>query len=85
MWRRRGVGNLLGVRRVAGKTTILRIIAVGTTYRAKSYCTKKTHRASGARTGVGVIFQSYALFPKMTVEKTMPVNGLRINTGAQGS
>ena len=63
----------------SGKTTILRIIAgLEMPYRGKVVLHGKDVTDLPARErGVGVIFQSYALFPKMTVEKNIGY-GLRI-------
>ena len=62
-----------------GKTTILRIIAgLEQPYTGKIVLHGKDVTELPARErGVGVIFQSYALFPKMTVEKNIGY-GLRI-------
>src|SRR5215470_7978141 len=63
----------------SGKTTILRIIAgLEMPYTGKVILYGKDVTELPARErGVGVIFQSYALFPKMTVEKNIGY-GLRI-------
>ncbi len=63
----------------SGKTTILRIIAgLEQPYTGKIILHDKDVTELPARErGVGVIFQSYALFPKMTVEKNIGY-GLRI-------
>ena len=63
----------------SGKTTILRIIAgLEMPYTGKVILHGKDVTDLPARErGVGVIFQSYALFPKMTVEKNIGY-GLRI-------
>lgn len=63
----------------SGKTTILRIIAgLEMPYTGKIILHGKEVTELPARErGVGVIFQSYALFPKMTVEKNIGY-GLRI-------
>src|SRR5687768_5928782 len=63
----------------SGKTTILRIIAgLEQPYTGKVMLHSKDVTELPARErGVGVIFQSYALFPKMTVEKNIGY-GLRI-------
>ena len=63
----------------SGKTTILRIIAgLEMPYTGKVILHGKDVTELPARErGVGVIFQSYALFPKMTVEKNIGY-GLRI-------
>jgi ABC-type Fe3+/spermidine/putrescine transport system ATPase subunit len=63
----------------SGKTTILRIIAgLEMPYTGKVMLHGKDVTELPARErGVGVIFQSYALFPKMTVEKNIGY-GLRI-------
>lgn len=63
----------------SGKTTILRIIAgLEQPYTGKVVLHNKDVTELPARErGVGVIFQSYALFPKMTVEKNIGY-GLRI-------
>jgi sulfate transport system ATP-binding protein len=63
----------------SGKTTILRIIAgLEQPYTGKIVLHNKDVTELPARErGVGVIFQSYALFPKMTVEKNIGY-GLRI-------
>lgn len=63
----------------SGKTTILRIIAgLEMPYTGKVILHGKEVTELPARErGVGVIFQSYALFPKMTVEKNVGY-GLRI-------
>jgi ABC-type Fe3+/spermidine/putrescine transport system ATPase subunit len=63
----------------SGKTTILRIIAgLEMPYTGKVILHSKDVTELPARErGVGVIFQSYALFPKMTVEKNIGY-GLRI-------
>ncbi|HEX6716567.1 MAG TPA: ABC transporter ATP-binding protein [Pyrinomonadaceae bacterium] len=63
----------------SGKTTILRIIAgLEMPYTGKIILHGKDVTELPARErGVGVIFQSYALFPKMTVEKNIGY-GLRI-------
>ena len=63
----------------SGKTTILRIIAgLEMPYTGKVILHGKDVTELPARDrGVGVIFQSYALFPKMTVEKNIGY-GLRI-------
>jgi ABC-type Fe3+/spermidine/putrescine transport system ATPase subunit len=63
----------------SGKTTILRIIAgLEQPYTGKIFLHGKDVTELPARErGVGVIFQSYALFPKMTVEKNIGY-GLRI-------
>src|SRR5918997_5183670 len=63
----------------SGKTTILRIIAgLEMPYTGKVVLHGKDVTDLPARErGVGVIFQSYALFPKMTVEKNIGY-GLRI-------
>ncbi len=63
----------------SGKTTILRIIAgldLPNTGRVILHGKDVTDMPARER-GVGVIFQSYALFPKMTVEKNIGY-GLRI-------
>jgi putative spermidine/putrescine transport system ATP-binding protein len=63
----------------SGKTTILRIIA-GLEMPLKGKVTlhgKDVTDLPARERGVGVIFQSYALFPKMTVEKNVGY-GLRI-------
>jgi ABC-type Fe3+/spermidine/putrescine transport system ATPase subunit len=63
----------------SGKTTILRVIAgLEQPYTGKVLLHGKDVTELPARErGVGVIFQSYALFPKMTVEKNIGY-GLRI-------
>src|SRR5215207_9885644 len=63
----------------SGKTTILRIVAgLEMPYTGKVILHGKDVTELPARErGVGVIFQSYALFPKMTVEKNIGY-GLRI-------
>ena len=63
----------------SGKTTILRIIAgLEQPYTGKIVLHGRDVTELPARErGVGVIFQSYALFPKMTVEKNIGY-GLRI-------
>jgi ABC-type Fe3+/spermidine/putrescine transport system ATPase subunit len=63
----------------SGKTTILRIIAgLEQPYTGKIILHGKDVTELPARErGVGVIFQAYALFPKMTVEKNIGY-GLRI-------
>src|SRR3977135_12366 len=63
----------------SGKTTILRIIAgLEQPYTGKVILHGKDVTELPARErGVGVIFQSYALFPKMTVEKNIGY-GLKI-------
>ncbi len=63
----------------SGKTTILRIIAgLEMPYTGKVILHGKDVTELPARErGVGVIFQAYALFPKMTVEKNIGY-GLRI-------
>jgi ABC-type Fe3+/spermidine/putrescine transport system ATPase subunit len=63
----------------SGKTTILRLIAgLEMPYTGKVMLHGKDVTELPARErGVGVIFQSYALFPKMTVEKNIGY-GLRI-------
>lgn len=63
----------------SGKTTILRIIAgLEMPYTGKVMLHGRDVTELPARErGVGVIFQSYALFPKMTVEKNIGY-GLRI-------
>jgi ABC-type Fe3+/spermidine/putrescine transport system ATPase subunit len=63
----------------SGKTTILRIIAgLEQPYTGKVVLHGKDVTELPARErGVGVIFQAYALFPKMTVEKNISY-GLRI-------
>src|SRR5215213_2791015 len=63
----------------SGKTTILRVIAgLEMPYTGKVILHGKDVTELPARErGVGVIFQSYALFPKMTVEKNIGY-GLRI-------
>ena len=63
----------------SGKTTILRIIAgLEQPYTGKVILHGRDVTELPARErGVGVIFQSYALFPKMTVEKNISY-GLRI-------
>src|SRR5712671_1345723 len=63
----------------SGKTTILRIIAgLEQPYTGKVVLHGKDVTELPARErGVGVIFQSYALFPKMTVERNIGY-GLRI-------
>jgi sulfate transport system ATP-binding protein len=63
----------------SGKTTILRIIAgLEQPYTGKIMLHGKDVTELPARErGVGVIFQSYALFPKMTVEKNIGY-GLKI-------
>src|SRR6266850_1358611 len=63
----------------SGKTTILRIIAgLEQPYTGNIILHNKDVTELPARErGVGVIFQSYALFPKMTVEKNIGY-GLRI-------
>src|ERR671918_2320767 len=63
----------------SGKTTILRIIAgLEMPYTGKVILHGKEVTELPARErGVGVIFQSYALFPKMTVEKNIGY-GLKI-------
>jgi len=63
----------------SGKTTILRIIAgLEQPYTGQVILHGKNVTELPARErGVGVIFQSYALFPKMTVEKNIGY-GLRI-------
>ena len=63
----------------SGKTTILRIIAgLEQPYTGKVILHGRDVTELPARErGVGVIFQSYALFPKMTVEKNVGY-GLRI-------
>lgn len=63
----------------SGKTTILRIIAgLEQPYTGKIILHGKDVTELPARErGVGVIFQAYALFPKMTVEKNISY-GLRI-------
>ena len=65
----------------SGKTTILRIIAgLEQPYTGKVILHGREVTELPARErGVGVIFQSYALFPKMTVEKNIGY-GLRIRT-----
>ncbi|HEY5884351.1 MAG TPA: ABC transporter ATP-binding protein [Pyrinomonadaceae bacterium] len=57
----------------SGKTTILRIIAgLEQPYTGKVFLHGKDVTELPARErGVGVIFQAYALFPKMTVEKNI--------------
>ena len=57
----------------SGKTTILRIIAgLEQPYTGKVFLQGKDVTELPARErGVGVIFQAYALFPKMTVEKNI--------------
>src|SRR5688572_15289089 len=57
----------------SGKTTILRIIAgLEQPYTGKIMIHGKDVTELPARErGVGVIFQAYALFPKMTVEKNI--------------
>ena len=67
----------------SGKTTILRIIAgLEQPYTGKIILHGKDVTELPARErGVGVIFQSYALFPKMTVEKNIGY-GLRIRQPA---
>src|SRR5918994_187101 len=57
----------------SGKTTILRIIAgLEQPYTGKIFLHGKDVTELPARErGVGVIFQAYALFPKMTVEKNI--------------
>src|SRR4051794_36236781 len=63
----------------SGKTTILRIIA-GLEQPDSGYVIlhgKDVTELPARERGVGVIFQSYALFPKMTVEKNIGY-GLRI-------
>src|SRR5258706_12065363 len=63
----------------SGKTTILRIIAgLEQPYTGKIMLHGKDVTELPARErGVGVIFQAYALFPKMTVEKNIGY-GLKI-------
>jgi len=63
----------------SGKTTILRIIAgLEMPYTGKVILHgKDVTELPACERGVGVIFQSYALFPKMTVEKNIGY-GLRI-------
>src|SRR5436309_6656926 len=63
----------------SGKTTILRIIAgLEMPYTGKVILHGKDVTELPARErGVGVIFQSYALFPRMTVEKNISY-GLKI-------
>ena len=63
----------------SGKTTILRLIAgLEQPYTGKILLHRRDVTELPARErGVGVIFQSYALFPKMTVEKNIGY-GLRI-------
>src|SRR5438876_4890683 len=63
----------------SGKTTVLRIIAgLEQPYTGRVILHGKDVTDLPARErGVGVIFQSYALFPKMTVEKNIGY-GLRI-------
>src|SRR5687768_4781070 len=63
----------------SGKTTILRIIAgLEQPYTGKIILQGKDVTELPARErGVGVIFQAYALFPKMTVEKDIGY-GLKI-------
>src|SRR5436190_12585057 len=63
----------------SGKTTILRVIAgLEQPYTGKVILHGRDVTELPARErGVGVIFQSYALFPKMTVEKNIGY-GLRI-------
>jgi ABC-type Fe3+/spermidine/putrescine transport system ATPase subunit len=63
----------------SGKTTILRVIAgLEQPYTGKVMLHGKDVTELPARErGVGVIFQSYALFPKMTVEKNIAY-GLKI-------
>jgi ABC-type Fe3+/spermidine/putrescine transport system ATPase subunit len=65
----------------SGKTTILRIIAgLEQPYTGKVMLHGKDVTELPARErGVGVIFQAYALFPKMTVEKNIGY-GLRIRS-----
>ena len=69
----------------SGKTTILRIIAgLEMPYTGKVILHGKDVTELPARErGVGVIFQSYALFPKMTVEKNIGY-GLRIRKRKRG-
>src|SRR5436190_16605713 len=68
----------------SGKTTILRIIAgLEMPYTGKVILHGKDVTELPARErGVGVIFQSYALFPRMTVEKNIGY-GLRIRLRAR--
>lgn len=68
----------------SGKTTILRIIAgLEQPYTGKVILHGREVTDLPARErGVGVIFQSYALFPKMTVEKNIGY-GLRIRKRAR--
>ena len=69
----------------SGKTTILRIIAGLDTPdagRVILHGDDVTDRPARER-GVGVIFQSYALFPKMTVEKNIGY-GLRLRRRPRG-
>src|SRR2546425_4721329 len=63
----------------SGKTTVLRIIAgLDQPYTGRVILHGKDVTDLPARErGVGVIFQSYALFPRMTVEKNVAF-GLRI-------
>jgi ABC-type spermidine/putrescine transport systems, ATPase components len=63
----------------SGKTTILRIIAGLETPDAGSIILhgKDVTRLPARQRGTGVIFQSYALFPKMTVEQNIGY-GLRL-------
>src|SRR5262245_13385820 len=63
----------------SGKTTILRVMAgLEQPYTGKVILHGRDVTELPARErGVGVIFQSYALFPKMTVEKNIGY-GLRI-------
>src|ERR1044071_3611251 len=63
----------------SGKTTILRIIAgLEMPYTGRIILHGKDVTELPARErGVGVIFQSYALFPKMTVERNIAY-GLRL-------
>src|SRR6476661_3552812 len=65
----------------SGKTTILRIIAgLEQPYTGKIILhSKDVTELPPRERGIGVIFQSYALFPKMTVEKNIGY-GLRIRS-----
>src|SRR6202171_3831182 len=71
--------SVVGVSKFFGKTTILRLIAgLEQPYTGKIMLHGKDVTELPARErGVGVIFQAYALFPKMTVEKNIGY-GLRI-------
>src|SRR5207249_331964 len=66
----------------SGKTTVLRIIAgLEQPYTGRVILHGKDVTDLPARErGVGVIFQSYALFPRMTVEKNIAF-GLKIRRG----